>query len=250
MSMTFAKHLATITFISFGSLAICALTPPKYPVKKEETVALRLTAPLQGSPFIEGSRDSRRQARTIWGSTGLIFIPSAYTVDPNEYGFGMAVTKDFTSASGVFGIVQDVEVGASYLSRSGQDNKFIANAKVHILPSNFRDFELGIGVLDAADAANQTFYFVASADLITPALAEERGAVGMRVHAGVGTGYFSEKPFAGGELFFPNGFSLVGEWDTKNFNTAVRYAHDDEFFIEAGTYSSRLMVKMSYVMRF
>lgn len=248
--MTNTKQLAILPLLAVSGLALGEAIPPKNEKTSVSALNRALTAPLQGSPFIEGSRDSRRQARTIWGSTGLIFIPSAYTIDANDFGFGMAVTKDFTSATGVYGIVPDVEVGASFLSRAGHDNKFIANAKVHILPSNFRNFELGIGVMDAADAANQTFYFVASADLITPDMAAHRGAVGLRVHAGAGTGYFSEKPFFGGELFFPNGFSLVGEWDTKNFNSAVRYAHDDEFFIEAGTFSSRLMVKMSYVMRF
>lgn len=198
----------------------------------------------------QSTRTPLRTAKTVWGPTGLIFVPSAYTIKSKDFSFGAALTKDFASATAGYGIVDDVEIGVAYIDRNGSQDKAIANAKVHIVPSNFDWFEIGVGIMDAADAIEQTFYAVGSADLVTPDYAAQRGAVGLRVHAGVGTGYFSEKPFAGGELLFDKGFSLVGEWDTKNANFAVRYAHDDEFFVEIGNFASRAMFKMSYHMRF
>ncbi|MBX3117981.1 MAG: hypothetical protein KF784_02880 [Fimbriimonadaceae bacterium] len=204
-----------------------------------------------GTPqTVKGTRTALRLANSLWGPTGLIFIPTAYTTDSKAFGWGVGMTKDFSAGSINYGILRDIEVGGAYVDRVGMSNKSIANAKVHIIPSNFDWFEIGVGVMDAVDAINQTFYFVGSADVYVPDFAAQRGAVGLRVHAGAGTGYFSEKPFGGAELLFDRGFSGIGEWDTKNMNLALRYAHKDEFFVEIGSYASKAMFKMSYTMRF
>lgn len=201
-------------------------------------------------PPVQSGLGGGRQASTLWGTGGLIMVPSAYTTSHREYVWHAGLTKDFSAAGIRYGLLKDIEIGGTFLDRKTADNKFIANAKVHIVPANFNWFTLGIGVMDAADAVNQTVYFVGSADLIAPDFATQRGSIGMRAHAGVGTGYFSEKPFGGAEFFFDRGFSLIGEWDTKNFNFGARYAHDDEFFVELGNYSTRLAFKMSYGMKF
>lgn len=214
------------------------------------TFSIASEAPANKEQIVEGSRVAMRTASSLWGSTGLIFVPTAYTIGPKEFNFSMAISKDFSAASANYGILKDVEVGFAYLGRDGIEDKAVANAKIHIVPSNFKNFELGIGVMDAVGAIDQTFYVVGSFDLITPDYAVAKGAAGLRVHAGVGTGYFSEKPFAGAELFFDRGFSIVGEWDTKNVNFAGRYAHDEHFFLELGNYSTKPMVKMTYNMRF
>lgn len=227
------KKIITTTLIA--GLATCALATEPASNNKQ---------------IVEGSRVAMRTASTLWGSTGLIFVPTAYTIGPKEFNFNMAISKDFSSATANYGLIKDVEVGFAYLARDGQEDRALANAKVHIIPSNFKNFELGIGVMDAVGAIDQTFYVVGSFDVITPDYAAKKGAAGLRLHAGVGTGYFSEKPFGGAELFFDRGFSLVGEWDTKNVNFAARYAHDEHFFLELGNYSTRPMVKMTYNMRF
>ncbi|MDI9635070.1 YjbH domain-containing protein [Kamptonema cortianum] len=237
----------TILTVALGSIACFAFASNELSMGNKLDLKL---ATFNESQVTEGTRTALRRAKTIWGPTGLIFIPTAYTAGKGEFSWGASITKDFSSGSVSYGLIDDIEVGVTYLDRRGADNKSIANAKVHIVPSNFDWFEIGVGVMDVADAVNQTVYFVGSADVIVPDYAAERGAVGLRLHAGVGTGYFSEKPFFGGELLFDRGFSLLGEWDTKNTNFGVRYAHDDEFFVELGNYASRLAFKMSYTMRF
>ncbi len=188
--------------------------------------------------------------KTIWGPTGLIFVPTAFTINAGELNWGAAFSRDYSAISLSYGVIRDVEIGATYLDRDGADNKIIANAKVHIVPANFDQFSLAVGVMDAADAVNQSFYIVGSTALAVPNYADDEGAIGFHLHAGVGTGYFDEKLFAGGELLFPRGFSVMGEWDTKNFNLGARYQFRNEFFASAGVYGTSLFFKMNYAMRF
>lgn len=209
-----------------------------------------LSKNLKPRPAAQGYTWEPGFGNTIWGTTGLIFIPSAYTVGHKDFSFGSSITEDFASATVNYGLFKDIEIGVAYLDRSGADNKTIANAKIHIIPQNFDQFQLGIGVMDAAGAVEQTFYFVGSAVLVTPDFAANRGAIGLQIHGGIGTGYFDEKPFAGAELFFPKGFTFISEWDTKNLNFGVRYEHNEEFFIQVGSFSSNAFVKMAYTMRF
>lgn len=239
------KKTLSVTVLALFAAAGFASDASKLP-----TVGLKLGSSESSEQTVRGTRTALRRANALWGPTGLIFIPTAYTAESKTFGWGMGLTKDFSSASLNYAILKDIEVGGAYIDRVDMSNKSIANAKVHIIPSNFDWFEIGVGVMDAVDAINQTFYFVGSADVYVPDFASQKGAVGLRVHAGAGTGYFSEKPFGGAELLFDRGFSGIGEWDTKNFNFAVRYAHRDEFFVEFGTYASRAMFKMSYTMRF
>lgn len=195
-------------------------------------------------------RFPNRYGHALWGATGLIFVPTSSVSPQNSVTMGMAITEDFSAASANWGLTNDIEVGLSYLDRSGSDNKLLANGKIRIIPANFDTFEIAVGILDAADAIDQTIYVVGSANLIVPDAAAAEGAVGLRVHAGVGTGYFSEKLFAGGELIFADRFTIIGEWDTKDFNAGVRYRHNDEFSATAGAYSSRLFIGMNYTLRF
>lgn len=193
---------------------------------------------------------SPNYGKAIWGPTGLIFIPTAFVTGHRDFNIGSSFSDDFNTISMNYGLVRDIEVGMAYLDRDGGENKVILNGKIYIIPANFDQFRLAIGVMDAADAVNQTFYAVGSIPLVTPDFAVDKGAVGLIAHVGVGTGYFEEKPFAGAELYFSQGFSLATEWDTKNFNVALRYDFQPEFSVQIGSYSTALFFKMGYTKRF
>lgn len=186
---------------------------------------------------VQGSREGLTKSNSLYGPTGLIKIPTAYVASKGEFAVGTAFGKDIRVPSANFGILPYIEVGGAFVDRELADNKGIANAKVTIIPSNFRWFEVGIGVIDAADAVNQTIYFVASLDLVPPKWdVPERGleTVGFKAHVGAGTGLFDSKVFGGGEILFNKKLSLVAEWDTKDVNAAVRFAPTDYIRIQLG----------------
>lgn len=190
-----------------------------------------------------GARTYLTGANSLFGPTGLIVIPTAYTVENNTFAVSGSFGKDIRGPAANFGFLQYIEIGAAFMDREGAANKAIANGKVTILPQNFKNFELGIGVIDAFDAIERTLYLVGSANFIPPNIAspvEGSPAVGLKVHAGLGTGMFSEELFAGGELLFDNKISVIGEWDTKNVNGAIRYSPNDHIRIQAGFMKTNL----------
>lgn len=186
---------------------------------------------------------------TTFGPTGLITTPTAFVTPKGHVNFGSHFARDTRGPSANWGITEGVEVGGTYVDRSSGSNKFIGNAKVHIVPANFTWFDLGIGVIDAAKAIDQTFYFVGTASLRVPE-ALEGDAIGLRVHAGVGTGMFQEKIFGGAEVFVTRRIALIGEWDTRDFNAAIRYVHDDSFRVQAGLQNTNFFLSATYGLRF
>ena len=103
------------------------------------------------------------------------------------------------------------------------------------------------------DAINQTAYFVGSVDL-TPPNWDPTGRVGspiaLKAHAGVGTGIFQERIFGGAELLFPNQYSLIGEYDSENFNFGVRYVHDDRFRAQFGVQNKSIFFNTTSILQF
>lgn len=207
------------------------------------------TTPIQ---VTEGSKQPLTRSNSFYGPTGLISIPTAYTVRRNEARVGASFGKNERGPSANYGVLDFIEVGGAFIDRDGLRDKAIANAKVTIVPSNFRYFELGIGVIDVADAIDQTFYFVASADLVTPRLEAPDGSlpVGFKVHAGAGTGMFRERLFGGAELMFGNRFSVLAEYDARNFNAALKYAPNDNLSLQLGVRDSALYFGMTSNVRF
>jgi hypothetical protein len=209
---------------------------------------------LAGSPMVDtqivpGTREALNSSNTLFGPTGLIRVPTAYVTPHSQVQFSASFGKDLRGPAANWGITPGVEVGGAFMDREGLSNKAIANAKVNIIPQNFEFFEVGVGVIDAADAISRSYYVVGSADFEVPRRVEQR-AIGFRLHAGVGTGMFEENLIGGGELVFDRQFSVIGEWDAENFNAVLRYAHDEFFRIQAGLQHTDLFLGATYAMQF
>jgi hypothetical protein len=192
---------------------------------------------------------SRIRFNTLYGPVGLITVPTAYVAPHRKVLFGTAFGRDVKTVAANWGITPGVDVGAAYLDRDAATQKVLANAKVNIIPQNFKQFEVGIGVLDATDSMDQSFYFVASADWSVPGGLADR-AMGFRLHAGVGTGLFSEKPIGGAELILDKRFSLAAEWNSKNVNAALRYVHDGGFRLQVGVQDTKGFLGATYALQF
>lgn len=185
----------------------------------------------------EGTRGPLTNANSIYGPTGLIKIPTAYTTAQGDMQFSAAFGRNIRVPSINYGVVKYIEIGGAFIDRESGSNKAIGTAKVTIVPENFKWFEIGVGIIDPADAINQTIYFVASADFVPPNWdVPERGlqTLGLKGHIGAGTGLFQEKIFGGAEVLFSKSLSLIGEWDTEDFNAAIRFAPTNYFRIQLG----------------
>ena len=185
---------------------------------------------------------------TLYGPAGLITVPTAYVTRHNDVLTGMTIGKN-NSFSGNYGVMQGIEIGAAYLDRQGASNKTLVNAKVNIIPENFKSFELGIGIIDATDDLDRTYYIVASADWVTPETLRRR-VIGTRVHAGYGTGFFDRTLIGGAEFVFNPKLSAVGEYNGDRLNAALRYVSDESFRMQAGFQQSHLFASTSYARRF
>lgn len=191
----------------------------------------------------------RIRFNTLYGPVGLITVPTAYVAPHQKVLFGTAFGRDVKTAQANWGITPGVDVGAAYLDRDNASQKLIGNAKINIIPQNFKWFEVGIGVIDATDMIDQTFYFVASADWALPEILEGH-AIGFRLHAGVGTGMFEEKPIGGAEVILDKRFSVAAEWNAKNVNATFRYAHDQGFRLQAGIQDKKGFLGATYALQF
>ncbi|GIV03492.1 MAG: hypothetical protein KatS3mg015_2322 [Fimbriimonadales bacterium] len=218
--------------------------------------ALSVTAAPTAQPqWVPGTRDAVSSMNSLFGPTGLIATPTAYSTEHREGRFGAFFGDGISTASGNYGLIPYIELGGAYVDRTGADDKLVANAKVTLIPQNFRNFEVGVGVIDAFDAIEQTFYVVGSADLVVPEVrttvrGEEFQSIGLKVHAGAGNGIFDEELFVGGELLFTKNVSVVGEWDTNDFNAALRYAHKDYFSLQLGFFSNDFFLSATTRLRF
>ncbi|GIK32478.1 MAG: hypothetical protein HND43_03015 [Armatimonadetes bacterium] len=208
-------------------------------------------APLEPEtgPTLRRTAQPVSEMNTLYGPTGLLVIPTAFVADRNTLSFGTAFGEDLRGPSANWGAFDGIEVGGAFIDREGESNKGIVNAKINIIPENFKWFEVGVGVIDAADALEQTLYVVASADLVVPDRLKNQ-AIGLRGHVGAGTGMFQDKVFGGGELWLDEKFSLVGEWDTRNFNGGFRYVHDSSFRLQIGFQHTDFFLSAGYILRF
>lgn len=202
---------------------------------------------------VEGSRVSLTRANSIFGPTGLINIPTAYVTPHGEYSFSASFGRNLRAPAVNYGIVPYIEIGGAFIDREFGSNKAIANAKVQLIPSNFKWFEVGVGIIDAVDAIDQTIYFVASADLAPPKWdVPERGleTIGLKAHVGAGTGMFNEKLFGGAEVLFTKKLSVIGEWDTNDFNAAVRFSPTEYFRVQVGIQGKDIHLGATTTFRF
>ena len=195
-------------------------------------------------------RVAKQGFNTTHGPTGMINVPTAFVAPTEEFNLGTTLTEGKTTVTGNYGVIEGIEIGGAYVDRDGLDNKFFANAKVHIVPQNFKYFELGVGVIDAVDAINRTYYAVGSVNFTPGSSIREHGGVGLRGHAGVGTGIFQDRFIGGAEVIFNDKLALIGEYDSEDFNAVFRYSHDDTLRLQLGFANTDFTFGVTYGLKF
>ncbi|GIV06756.1 MAG: hypothetical protein KatS3mg016_2331 [Fimbriimonadales bacterium] len=189
------------------------------------------------------------RVNTLFGSTGLITVPTSTTTRFDRFQLGVALGQNVRTVSLNWGVFESVEVGAVVVDLNNLDNKVIATGKVTITPQNFEWLELGFGTIDPFDAIDKTFYGIASVNVRVPAQAPEQ-VVGLRLHLGYGTGIYRDKVIGGGEVFLNNQFSVVGEYNGVDSNFALRYVYDNNLRLQLGIQAKVIYFSTTYGLSF
>ncbi len=189
------------------------------------------------------------RVNTLFGSTGLITVPTSTTTRVERLQLGTAFGHNMRTVSLNWGVYEGIEIGGTVVDRNNAKNKVIATAKVTIIPQNFDWLELGFGTIDPFDAIENTVYGMASVNVRIPSEAQEK-AVGLRLHLGYGTGLFREKFIGGAELFLDKKFSAIVEYNGADTNAALRYVHDESLRLQLGTQAKVIYFSATYGLSF
>ncbi len=186
---------------------------------------------------------------TLFGSTGLITVPTSTTTRVERFQLGTSFSKDVRTVSLNWGVFNSIEIGGTVVDFDGAEDELIATAKVTIVPQNFDWLELGLGTIDPFDMIDNTVYGIASFNVRVPSRADEE-VVGLRLHAGYGTGLFRDKIIGGGEIFLDRRFSVIVEYNGTDTNAALRYVHDNALRMQLGVQAKAIYFGVTYGLSF
>lgn len=201
------------------------------------------------APVAPKNDSSRARVITLYGPSGLITAPNAYVVTPGRVTLGTFFGND-KSFSANYGLIPGLEVGATYLDRSSATDKLLANAKFNIVPANWKNVEFGVGVIDAVDAVQRTYYFMASFEYMPPEMLEKQGVLGARAHVGVGDGLYRKNLILGTEVLFGPRLSGIVEYASRDVNYGVRYVGTEGIRFGVGVQAKHLYVNLTTAFSF
>lgn len=185
-------------------------------------------------------------APSINGSTGLINTPSADVLREGQFSLGYYNTNE--GGVGVFNtnIAPKLEIGVAGFRYDNESNKNYLNAKFSLLPETIVSPGLAVGIEDAADKTDRSYYAVVSKGL----------PLGFRIHAGVGNGHY-DGLFAGiektinpisiltGNSVFP-ATTLIAEYDGHDMNYGARMSIIPGLKLDAGWRHEKTYVGVTF----
>ena len=163
-------------------------------------------------------------APTVTGSTGMLYTPTADVLRDGHFSLGYHHLEDGDAYTVGYGMSNAWEISAATIDYNGDHGRDLyLNTKFSLMSENVVRPGIAIGMEDALDEYDRTFYAVASKTL----------PLGLRIHAGVGDGRFDgvfggiEKTFnplgVTGSSIFP-ATTLSAEYDGKEMIYGLRLA--------------------------
>ena len=163
-------------------------------------------------------------APTVTGSTGMLYTPTADVLRDGHFSLGYHHLEDGDAYTVGYGMSNAWEISAATIDYNGDHGRDLyLNTKFSLMSENVVRPGIAIGMEDALDEYNRTFYAVASKAL----------PLGLRIHAGIGDGRFDgvfggiEKTFnplgVTGSSIFP-ATTLSAEYDGKEMIYGLRLA--------------------------
>ena len=177
-------------------------------------------------------------APSFFGYTGLVAIPTADSLDKDEYNLGIFTTNveegaDFTTYAANMGIVPNLEVGFTRIKPDKASGETWINAKYTFTPETSGNPAIAGGVVDFTDESETTAYIVLSKAFghsVSTSLGE---ITTPRFHIGVGGGQF-DGVFGGVSATLGDRFTVMAEYDSADVNWGARMALSDELRIHFG----------------
>ncbi len=168
---------------------------------------------------------SESRIANVFGASGLITIPSAYSQRDGTATAYFTGNGDFIGGGVLGGWGADrlgFEAGVSVLDFDNASTEVLGNLKLTFLQETDTIPALAVGVIDVADSLDigQSWYVVASKYFTRQDTDQDFALKG---HFGFGGGIYDEEVFGGAELFF--GPNLSGLVDVANgeVNVGGRY---------------------------
>jgi hypothetical protein len=190
-------------------------------------------------------------APSFLGFTGLLRIPTADTLDRDEFNVAWFDVDlgdtDQTAYAANLGLRDGLEVGALRTKLEHSEHETVLNLKYRIQPENDKHAGFAVGVFDPTDEIRSTVYFVASKTVASKARAFGDDVTGVRAHIGVGGGELNGV-FAGLSAVLGNRLLLAAEYDTENVNLGARLNVGYGLRVHAGWFNelSNFGVGVSY----
>jgi hypothetical protein len=152
----------------------------------------------------------------------LIWIPTAYTSGLQGEYLGEA-DGNRGLLTGQFGIGRQFELLARHYKDFSADDETEVGGQWQVLPEGFATPAVAVGVWDVADEGDQGRRFFGVISKSVPIVNKlPLGVRDIKVHAGVGSNRLSGV-FLGGQVGFPFGLRLYGEYDARDFNAGLSW---------------------------
>jgi hypothetical protein len=190
-------------------------------------------------------------APSFYGYTGLLFVPTAATLETGEFNIAVqTINLDLGSLSGgsfTYGTTDKWEAGIAVANQDlGIIDGTLVNTKLRI--SNFGDVSIiSVGGIFPFEGSNSTIYGVLSQRMVIPGI----DANPITGHIGWGSGGILDGIFIGLDGIINPRTTAMLEYDSSNLNTGVRFALSEEFRATAALFDfSDLGLQVSYNRRF
>lgn len=179
-------------------------------------------------------------APSFFGYTGLIRIPTADSLDKEEYNaaaFAINVDEgaDFTVYAANFGVIPELEVGFARVKPDEASGETWLNAKYAFAQETNQNPAIAGGVVDLTDETDTTAYIVVSKSFPRQYRTSLGEITSPRAHVGVGGGQL-DGLFAGVSATLGDRFTLMVEYDSNDFNWGARLALAEEWRVHFGAF--------------
>jgi hypothetical protein len=169
-------------------------------------------------------------APSFYGYTGLVFTPTADTLDANEFNLAaFAIDYDQTGRADIYsaqmGVRDGLEAGVVRVKPHSESGETLLSAKYRIQPEDDKHAGVAVGVFDPTNEIDATAYVVGSKTLGSyRAFGKE--VTSLRVHGGFGGGqldglFLGASAGLGDRLLVMAEFVQTGGDSTVNFGARL-----------------------------
>lgn len=201
---------------------------------------------------------------TVFGPTGLIRVPGAYTVPCGGMEFSGHASSDFQSLNMVVGVIDKLEISAAWVHQHGEgwfehdecsedpcdgiwhsnsQSGGIISGKYRLWDETRAPFALAVGIFDVTNEFNSSAFVTAEKTF-------QLGKTCVTGMAGWGEGNSLVNGFfAGAEFALGDNYRLMAEYDGDNFNGALHFPVNKKVDVGVGVLSDSLYGSATYFLR-